>query len=112
MPKRDDKLASRISRIKQASEADRLQAKALRKSKPRSAGRAPAYKFGILINPLDRSEIRCVITNLSRSGAKVMLEGAVTLAPFVTLKIGAVGAVHRAKVAWQDGNEVGLMFAK
>jgi hypothetical protein len=73
--------------------------------------RRPSFRFGKVILE-DHSELRCVLKDFSASGARIVLEGAFTLSPVVTLKVDATGERRKASVVWQKEAEIGLSFAR
>ncbi|MBY0422877.1 MAG: PilZ domain-containing protein [Parvularculaceae bacterium] len=76
---------------------------------PRSEERKPTYKIGKVRTP--QSEIQCVVLDMSLSGAKVKLAGAIILAPEVTLVIPDLAYKKKCEVRWQDGDCAGLRTA-
>ena len=52
----------------------------------------------------------CIIRDISASGARVSLEGAVALPDMVVLKLDFGGAAKRARVVWQEKHEAGIEF--
>lgn len=75
----------------------------------RAEERRTVYRFARLVLP-DRAVMNCIIKGYSRRGAKVVIEGSVTLPPRVLMKIDQTGETKRAKVVWQNEMEVGLQF--
>lgn len=76
----------------------------------RASDRIPAYKFARLLTA-DRSELNCIVRDVSANGVRVVLEGNVALSERVILKIDLTGERRRARVAWQREREAGLSFA-
>ena len=58
----------------------------------------------------DRSEVSCIVTDISAGGARIMLEGACALPEWVKLKLVLTGEIRRARVAWQRERAAGLSF--
>lgn len=55
----------------------------------------------------------CLLTDVSVSGARVVVEGADELPDQFALLIAPEhGTLRRCKVAWRDGNQLGLQFLK
>lgn len=77
------------------------------KSKDRDGERAASYRIARL--RLGAGEdLRCVIKNMSRNGAKIVLEGKIALPRTVILDIDA--KEMSCAVRWQNENEAGLKF--
>ena len=74
---------------------------------PRREERKPTYKLAKLRSP--NMEVRCVVLDISLSGARVKLEGALPLAPEVLLVIPDMAFKRRCLLRWQVGDEAGLM---
>lgn len=75
----------------------------------RSEQRETSYRLAtILLN--GRFGHKAVIRDMSRIGARILLEEMQTLPPVVTLKIAQTGAKIRARVIWQREMEAGLSF--
>jgi hypothetical protein len=72
--------------------------------------RKAVYRFGHL-QLSDRSVLNCIVKDVSRNGARITLEGAISLPEMVILKIDLTGERRRARVAWQRDREAGLAFA-
>lgn len=98
------RLDSRLNSLSKSSRAQN--AAPARKRIPRSEERRPTYKIGKVRT--SQSEIQCVVLDMSLSGAQVKLEGAIMLAPEVTLVIPDLGYKKKCEVRWQDGDCVGL----
>lgn len=52
--------------------------------------------------------ICCIIKDISRSGARIMMEGAVDLPERLVLSVDQSGRRYRAHVAWRRDQEAGL----
>ena len=75
--------------------------------KDREAERKSVYKFGLVQAP-NGEEIRCVVRDLSESGAKLVLEGAISLPGDFRLVIDGYHAPTHASLKWQNENEAGV----
>ena len=75
----------------------------------RAAERVSAYRFARLVLP-DKSQVKCIVKDISVNGAKVIIEGNFEIPQRVTLKIDQTGQTKIAGVVWQDETEVGLAF--
>ncbi len=107
MSRAPDKLTERLKRLASAPIVDTPRPK---KFKPqRAVDRTPAFKFGRVSLPTGE-ELRCVVRDMSPSGAKIVLEGAFTLPPQATLIIEQMGRGRRVTIEWQEGPEVGVSF--
>lgn len=81
------------------------------RQKPTRAKREPVFRPGkVYLTKTD--SLRCVIRNVSETGAYVRLEGAHPLPPVVVLRFDQTGVVKKAHLAWQNENEAGLEFIK
>lgn len=110
MAKDTDRINARLTAIKTASAAQfDLPEPPRTSSNKRATDRRTVYRFARLVLP-DRSTVNCIIKDVSPGGAKVVIEGAITMPPKVILKIDQTGESKRAKVAWQRDTEVGLQF--
>lgn len=110
MAKDKDRLSQRLSAIKTASAAQFEGAEKPRASRDkRGASRQSVFRFARLILP-DRSIVKCVIKDISASGARVAIEGNFSIPPHVVLKIDQIGQTKVANVIWQEETEVGLHF--
>ncbi len=108
MPKNSDRAEQRIANIKALKPVEvRVPTGA---ETVRIDPRVPVYREGRLILT-GGSQLRCVIVDLSRNGARIELDGASGLPEFVSLKVVATDEVRRARVAWTRENTAGLSFA-
>lgn len=99
------KLTTRINAVARTSQAQG--AAPSRKRIPRSEERKPTYKVAKI--RATNLELRCVVLDISPSGAKVKLEGAIGLPEVVVLVIPDMAFKKRHLVRWQDGDMAGLM---
>lgn len=110
MAKKKDRINARLAAIKTASTARFDAPEPPRTSRQkRASDRRSVYRFARVVLP-DRSILRCIMKDISAGGAKIILEGAITIPPRVLLKIDQTGETKRANVAWQKDSEVGLEF--
>ena len=113
MAKKNDRLAARLAAINNAAQdvsAARIPPPKKR-GPPERAPREPVFRPGKLY--ISKSDhLRCVIRNVSTSGAYVHMEGVHPLPPIVILKFDQTGVIKKARVAWQRETEVGLAFIK
>lgn len=59
-----------------------------------------------------RSSIDCLVRDYSETGARLKLSEAVTVPEAVELYIPNKEEMHRARVEWRSGNEMGLSFGE
>ena len=79
--------------------------------KPQRAKREPVFRPGKLY--LTKTHhVRCVIRNVSETGAYVHMESLEPLPEIVVLRFEQIGTVKKCKVVWQNEIEVGLEFVK
>lgn len=111
MARDKDRLSRRLSAIKTTSAAKFDGPEPIRGSRDkRSASRQSVFRFARLVLP-DRSVVKCVIKDISSTGARVAIEGNFAIPPHVVLKIDQIGQTTEADVIWQDETEIGLHFA-
>lgn len=72
--------------------------------------RRPVYRFARIVLS-DRSEVDCIVSDLSVKGARIQLESALALPQAVKLKMVLTGETRRARVAWQRNRAAGLSFS-
>ncbi|MEZ5892149.1 MAG: hypothetical protein R3C58_03255 [Parvularculaceae bacterium] len=111
MTKKDDRISDRLAAIKKSAPTVTV-ARIPEPKKGRRADRAsrdPVFRPGKVY--LSKTDVlRCVIRNVSDTGAYIHLEGAHTLPPVVVLRFDQTGVVKKARVAWQHDIEAGLAF--
>ncbi|HOP20189.1 MAG TPA: PilZ domain-containing protein [Amphiplicatus sp.] len=111
MAKDKDRLSQRLSAIKTASAVQFDGPIGSRGSRDkRGAARQSVFRFARLILP-DRSIVKCVIKDISSTGARVAIEGNFAIPKHVVLKIDQIGTTKEADVVWQDETEIGLNFS-
>lgn len=110
MAKDKDRINRRLAAIKTASAAQFDAPEPPRpSSNKRKTSRQTVYRFARLVLP-DRSVMNCIIKDISAGGARVVIEGNITMPPRVLMKIDQTGETKRARLAWQKDMEVGLQF--
>ncbi|MEZ5895772.1 MAG: PilZ domain-containing protein [Parvularculaceae bacterium] len=82
----------------------------IKRKEQRNQNRRAIFRFGTLIMA-DRSQLSCIIKDISENGARIGIEGADRLPERLILKLNYTGARRRARVAWRRDNEAGLSFA-
>jgi hypothetical protein len=103
-------MTRRLKRLTvRAADRSEPQTKHRVKTTRRADERTPAFKLGTII--IGRNlEVRCVVTNLNRTGASVRLEVGAQLPPAFLLKVGANGMLRKSRLVWQDERDAGLQF--
>lgn len=109
MTKRDDKLGRRLAGIGAASKAKDAPPPKPKAADKRTAPRDKTWKMCRLTFP-DGEKMQCVARDLSESGVRIAIEGAIALPARLTFSMPQSGVTKRARVAWQDGAEAGLEF--
>lgn len=77
----------------------------------RTAQRTRSYLGGRIAFNGRSSSMDCLVRNLSSTGAKLAVSGAVSLPDAFDLAIGCKGRHTRARVVWRLGEEMGVAFA-
>jgi hypothetical protein len=108
MAKDKDLLSKRLASIKTAKPVEWTPPPAKERPK-RGEDRKPAFRFAVVVLP-DRSEVRCVIKDVTSKGAKIVIEGAHPLPKKVKLRVEQTGQTVTAAVVWQRDLEAGLAF--
>lgn len=112
MGKDNDRLSRRLGAISAAKPVDAptLRPVALSRADPRrKEPRQQTYRFASIA--IGRQTVlRCIVRDLSASGARIALEGAAELPAEVILAIEQTGRRFRARVAWRSEHEAGLCF--
>jgi hypothetical protein len=78
----------------------------------REVQRVPAF-VGAIIGFSGRYRLRCLVQNLSKAGAKLVLEKSATVPDTFTLKLsrGGVRVGYQAQVKWRSRTGMGVEFA-
>jgi len=107
-------VADRLRSLKQARpvEFSTLQKEALAKAREtdREAYRRAVYKIGMVMTH-GGDEARCVVRDISDTGAKIVLEGGLALPAEFRLLIDGYRAPADATLKWQKKNEAGVSLA-
>jgi hypothetical protein len=111
MRKDTDRLSQRIAALNAARPVACEIPEAPRKSKriDRKEPREKTYRFGRVFI---RKEVsyRCIVRDISPSGARIALECRIELPEIVLLRIDQSAFVRKARVAWRMEEEAGLEF--
>jgi hypothetical protein len=76
----------------------------------RTSSRQRSFLQGRIYFNNRRSSIDCLIRDYSETGARLTLSESVTVPEAMELYIPNREEVHRARVEWRSGNEVGISF--
>ncbi|MEM9170540.1 MAG: PilZ domain-containing protein [Pseudomonadota bacterium] len=105
--KKANPLSKRLDSIKAAPQV-RFD-KSLPKRKGREATRRSAYKIGV-IRLYNNEVLRCVVKDVSQSGARVVLEGSISLPNEFLFTIEGFKGEARVKRVWQREKIVGVQY--
>lgn len=107
--KGNEKLASRIARIAGLADAEASNEDNLENSQgdKRDSLRVSTYKDSVIYYSVREKE-KCVIKDLSETGARIGCQGAPSLPEFVKLKVH--GELWDCRVIWRNGFEAGLEY--
>lgn len=108
MPVNTTRLAQRLAAIA-AQPPISIEQTAAHSDETRLEPRQPVFRFARIVLA-DKSEVSCIVTDISASGARIMLEGACALPEWVRLKLILTGEIRKARVAWQRDRAAGLSF--
>ena len=109
MKKNRDRLAQRIAGLKETPQTGSPAAVVRKRKQPRDSERQATFRFGhVYID--ERTELPCIIKDLSSKGARIVLEGDFGLPPVVVFKAETMAVKKRAAVIWQEEREAGLAF--
>ena len=76
----------------------------------RSSSRQKSFLQGRIYYNNRRSTVDCLIRDYSETGAKLKFSEAITVPEAMELYIPNREAMHRARVEWRYGNEMGVSF--
>lgn len=76
---------------------------------PEREHRKPVFRLATLFTA-PTAAVRCIVHDISDSGARVVMEGAFTLPPEIVVKFDYNGELHGARIAWQENDEAGMAF--
>lgn len=108
MAKNKDMISKRLAAITTAKPVD-WKGPAGKQRPKRAEERQSVFRFARVILA-DRSQVKCIIKDVSTRGAKIVLEGAHPLPSRIQLKIDQTGQTKPAAVIWQKELEAGLAF--
>ncbi len=102
------RLAQRLAAIA-AQPPIQIESTAAGGDESRLEARRSVFRFALVVLA-DKSEVSCIVTDISAGGARIMLEGACALPEWVKLKLVLTGEIRKARVAWQRDRAAGLSF--
>lgn len=108
MTEHNDALARRIARIASAKPAECPQMPARRKRPSNSrAMREPVFRLASIYTGKN-AHVRCVVKDVSNSGARLSLQTPQALPETVVVKFDQDGTRRRMNVVWQSDNDIGV----
>lgn len=79
----------------------------------RKSPRKPLRYPGRIVTGSDAGTLVCALADISETGARVLMQDPGEIPHHVTLLFGVGGATQRrCRVAWRDGEQLGLEFIK
>jgi hypothetical protein len=78
----------------------------------RSSARQKSFLQGRIYFNNRRSSIDCLIRDYSETGARLKLSETVAVPEAIELYIPNKDEIHRARVEWRSGNEMGVSFGE
>src|SRR5262249_35574520 len=78
----------------------------------RSSSRQRSFLQGRIYFNNRRSSIDCLIRDYSETGARLKFSETATVPEAIELHIPNKEEVHRARVAWRSGGEMGILFCE
>jgi hypothetical protein len=110
--KRDDAIARRIAAVANTSRTSSPPPDfASKRRKQRKQDRKGVYRFGRIVTDAGET-YPCIVRDINDFGARIALQGTLTLTPRVRLIIDQTAEQHIAEVVWQRENEAGLRYEK
>lgn len=79
-------------------------------SEQRGAVRSRTVLRGMIIYNNRNSTIECLVRNFGETGAKIIIDEAMSFPQNFELAIAQKGLSYMAKVVWRNGNETGVEF--
>jgi hypothetical protein len=76
----------------------------------RSSGRQKSFLQGRIYFNNRRSSVDCLIRDYSETGAKLKFSESIAVPEAIELYIPNKEEIHRARVEWRSGNEMGISF--
>jgi PilZ domain len=76
----------------------------------RTAARKKSFLQGRIYYNNQRSSVDCLVRDISKQGAKLVFSDAVAIPDLVELYLPGKDEVHRVKLQWRKGDEIGVGF--
>ena len=76
----------------------------------RSSARKKSFLQGRVYYDNQRSSVDCLVRDISERGAKLVFSDAVTIPNVVELYLPGKDEVHRVRLQWHKGDEIGVDF--
>ena len=76
----------------------------------RSSARKKSFLQGRVYYDNQRSSVDCLVRDISERGAKLVFSDAVTIPNVVELYLPGKDEVHRVRLQWRKGEEIGVGF--
>lgn len=80
-------------------------------SEHRTSLRIRSFLRGEVIHSGGASRTECIVRDLSELGARVEVPASVTIPEFFDLAVPQRHLMHRSRIIWRHGNELGIAFA-
>lgn len=104
------RLAQRLAAISNAKPVICPPSKPRRKSQfPDRAQREAVFRLARIFTGKNAS-VRCIVYNISATGARITMEGAFALPPVVILKLDYNREIRKSQIIWQNKTDAGLKF--
>jgi hypothetical protein len=82
------------------------------KDERRASRRQKSFLRGIVYFDKRRTQMACMVRDLSESGARIVLSQAIALPDLIELQIPQREEMVSARVQWRRADEIGLAFTK
>ena len=76
----------------------------------RSSTRKKSFLQGRIYYNNQRSSVDCLVRDISKQGAKLVFSDAVAIPDLVELYLPGKDEVHRVRLQWRKGEEIGVGF--
>ena len=78
----------------------------------RTAARKKSFLQGRIYYNNQRSSVDCLVRDISERGAKLVFSDTVTIPDLVELYLPGKEEVHRVRLQWSKGDEIGVGFSR
>lgn len=107
----EDRILRRLAALSTASSAKGAEAPAATKRRRKERGGDRQSMFRIATAEIGGGgEVRCIVKDLGRNGARIAFDGSPSLPPVLVLRMDSTGEKRHACVVWQREREAGLLF--